>query len=256
VTEPRGIGDAIASQVRKYRLLRNWSVRQLAEECERLGAPQLTAPSLANIERGQVESARRTGRRVLVEELVVLARALQVPPALLVFPLGGTDTIEVTPGEQVLTWEALKWFTGEAPFPHWQERDEDGFVVAEVGELADREAWEQGAAPVELYRSYERYLLEWQISRRRAASYRRTAELSEEGRTAKLTEASAEDRTAQSLEGTIWEQRRRMRQLGLTPPDLPENLSHLDTDQTPLQRAFGADLIRRGSGRTLPSEDE
>lgn len=72
------LSDAIASQIRRYRLAKNWSVRQLAEECARLGAPQLTASSLTNIERGQDENAKRPGRRVLVEELDVIQRALAV----------------------------------------------------------------------------------------------------------------------------------------------------------------------------------
>lgn len=252
--------DLVAKQVRKRRGDLGLNREQLAEKCAQLGAPQLTPAALTNIETGRRTADGKRRREVSVEELLVLGRALLTPPILLVFPLGRGEAIEVIPGKgEAPTWDALKWFTGEAPFPQWEDRDEDGFVVAEVGEPGDLEAWEQGAAPVELYRSLERFVREWQIMRRQAAAARRTAadqEVSEDERTAQLEEATFADRTAKSLETTIWEERRRMRQLGITPPDLPENLSHLDTDQSPMQRAFGAGLIRRGSGRTLPSEDE
>lgn len=129
----RSLGEAIAAQIRKHRLRKGWSVRRLAEECERLGMPTLTEASLGNIERGQREDAKRTQRRVLVEELAVLAAALDVPPILLTVPLGGEPAVQVLPDRTMSTWEAMKWWTGEAPtgparpgeggFPHVRSVD-------------------------------------------------------------------------------------------------------------------------------------
>lgn len=111
---PVSAGDAVAAQVRRYRLRRDLSVRQLAEECAALGAPQLTAASLGNIERGQDQDAKRKRRDVTVDELMVLARALGVPPLLLMVPLDSQPAIELVPGEVWGIWDAVRWVTGEA----------------------------------------------------------------------------------------------------------------------------------------------
>jgi len=80
-----------------------------------MGAPQLTAASLGNIERGQDKGAKRRRRDVTVEELMVLARALGVPPLLLMVPLdAGKEQVELVPGEAWYVWDAAKWVTGEA----------------------------------------------------------------------------------------------------------------------------------------------
>lgn len=77
---PAEMDHVIAAAIRKHRRARGLSVRQLADECERLGAPQLTVSSLGNIERGQDPDAKRSPRRVGVAELAVLAAALHVAP--------------------------------------------------------------------------------------------------------------------------------------------------------------------------------
>ena len=134
---PQPVGDVVATQVRKYRLRREWSIRQLAEECAKLGAPQLTSASLGNIERGQDQDAKRKRRDVTVEELMVLARALGVAPLLLMVPLeGGRPQVEMVPGEPWLVWDAAKWITGEA----YPEGEVETFF----------------AVPVQLNREYQR----------------------------------------------------------------------------------------------------
>lgn len=129
----------MATQIRTYRLRRDMSVRQLSEECQKLGAAQLTASSLFNIERGQDPNAKRAGRRVLVEELFVLARVLNVPPIMLAFPIGQEDTIRVLPNLVVPTWQAAQWFMGERALTD----DPDDFE------------WEASAAPVNYYREHD-----------------------------------------------------------------------------------------------------
>lgn len=73
----------MAGRIRFYRRARELTVQGLARECARQGMPELTEASLWNIERRATSSTRRH-RRVSVEELLVLARALQVPPLVLV----------------------------------------------------------------------------------------------------------------------------------------------------------------------------
>lgn len=250
----------IAKQVRKRRADLGMNREDLAKRCADLGAPKLTVAAITNIETGRPDAAGKRRREVSMEELVILARALRTPPILLVFPLGTGELIELSPGTEAATWPALKWFSGEAAFPHWEERDEHGNLVAEVGDATDTEAWEQGAAPVQFYRVHERHLEEWQTSRQRAAYYRRIAErpeLSEEGRAARLRDAEAEERTAQSMELLMWEKRRMFRQVGIEPPELPEALRDLDDETSSLYRELEAvhrQRTERDEFRTLRDE--
>jgi hypothetical protein len=83
--------------------------QQLADRCAELGLP-LDRTVLAKMEHG----ARQT---LTVGELLVLARALGVPPLALVFPIGAAKQAEVLPGQMADTWQAAKWVTGEDGFP-------------------------------------------------------------------------------------------------------------------------------------------
>lgn len=223
MTEPVAVGDALSSQIRRYRLAKNWSVKRLALECERLGMPGLTESSLGNIERGQKENAKRGTRRVLVEELIVLAKALEVPPILLIFPVDKAPTIEVTPGRTMSTWDALRWFTAEGPIAPddidrtygagqydpraekygYGERDPITGLF-EWYESPDA-TWEQGAAPVVLLRQLFDQVREW---------LDRAATADPEQRGTMLA----------TIRGTLAEMRRR----GHILPELPEGLSPAD----------------------------
>jgi transcriptional regulator with XRE-family HTH domain len=225
MTEPVGLDAAIASQVRRYRLAKNWSVRQLAEECQKLGMSSLTEASLGNIERGQKagSGAKRGVRRVLVEELVVLAKALDVPPILLVFPVDKAPTIEVTPGHVMPTWDALRWFTAEGPIApddidrmygagQYDPRAEkyghgkrDPITGLYEWYDAPDAAWEQGAAPVVLLRQLFEQVHEWSEHASQADEERRARMLA-------------------AIRGTIAEMRRR----GHVLPALPAGLSPTD----------------------------
>lgn len=218
MTEFQGMGDTIASQIRRYRLLKNWSVKRLAEECERLGAPQLTASSLANIERGQAPEAKRAARRVLVEELAVLARALDVPPLLLIFPIGQQAFIEVLPGTGVDTWLAAKWWAGEDP---WPSRS-----------LSERsQAWFTSAAPIAYYRLHDRIvdeIDEWA----RAQSALWTLPRGPLDETAK--------QQGLDLARRLQEVRQHMRRAGVTPCKLSESLTEFLAEQeSPHQKGDG-----------------
>jgi hypothetical protein len=72
----------------------------------------MSAASLTNIESGRRQAGRRR-REISLDELVVLARALDVPPILLLFPVGTAPETEIGPGAAVPTWHAVRWFIGE-----------------------------------------------------------------------------------------------------------------------------------------------
>lgn len=119
VTEPISVGDIVARQIRRYRLEKGWSIRELAEACAKSGATQLTQSSLANIERGVKEFAQRKGREVSVDELVALAVVLGVPPLALLLPISddnkriGTETVAVTPSLDASWYTLAGWLRAQ-----------------------------------------------------------------------------------------------------------------------------------------------
>lgn len=81
------------------------TAQDLADACEELGHP-IPRNVIANWE---------SGRRLTltVPELLVLAKAVDTPPAALVCPLGGSTDLNYLPHESSDSWTAFSWFTGE-----------------------------------------------------------------------------------------------------------------------------------------------
>lgn len=187
----------VARQVRKYRLRRGLSVRQLAEECAKLGAPQLTSASLGNIERGQDPEARRKRRDVTVDELLVLGKALKVAPSLLMFPVGEQAEIEVA-AESVDTWDTFKWFNGEAYF--------------------SQDVNEYWAIPIYLFREHDRLR-----SERLELMFQNLPTLRDDG---------GREGRERLINVTLWDKlknvRAEMRRTGLTPPPAVDDLEGID----------------------------
>ncbi|MET8765820.1 helix-turn-helix transcriptional regulator [Streptomyces sp. NPDC004658] len=98
---------SVAREVRRHRQAQGLSAQQLSDRCSELGMP-IQRSVLANL-----ESGRRT--TVTIAEVLVLAAALNVPPALLVFPVGRAEEVEMLPGFQAETLEAVDWFAGIKP---------------------------------------------------------------------------------------------------------------------------------------------
>src|SRR5829696_2982777 len=69
--------DIAARRVRELREERGWSAARLAERCAELGAPQITASVIANIETGRRDSQGRRRRRMTVDEAVFFCSALE-----------------------------------------------------------------------------------------------------------------------------------------------------------------------------------
>jgi len=102
---PAGLTSAIAAEMRRYRLSRKYSAKELADRCVKLGLP-VSRSTLADLENGRRAS-------LTVPELLIIARALDVPPVQLVYPVGHVDAVEALPGQNVPPWTAAKWLTGE-----------------------------------------------------------------------------------------------------------------------------------------------
>lgn len=151
------LSDVVADQVRAHRTRLGLNRGQLAEECARLGAPELTYSAITNIETGRRDKDGRRRREISVDELMTFGYALGVPPLLLALPLGGMDSVP-SPSR----WGGLhphyawQWVTGGEPPAH---RDESGRTVVDStpiggdGGMDRMKAWRQVSAPAEAYRN-------------------------------------------------------------------------------------------------------
>lgn len=103
------ISTTVAGEVRRYRLQRGLSAQQLSDRCAELGMliPRTVVSNIENGRRGNIT----------VAEILILGRALDVPPGVLVFPVGYAEQVEPTPGESTHPMRAIQWFSGESPFP-------------------------------------------------------------------------------------------------------------------------------------------
>ena len=123
--EPESLSDVVARRIVLFRKRRDMTREDLASRCRELGYPQLTGPALANIETGRRVVGGKRRRDVTVDELMVFARALRVPPALLLFPVGDEPLVPVTPGSPLAPWEATQWMVGES----YHQGEEDQWNV-------------------------------------------------------------------------------------------------------------------------------
>lgn len=103
----------IAGEIRRHRLAAGVSAQQLSDACARHGAV-IPRTVISNIENG-----RRTN--ISVSELLILARALGVPPVALIFPVGYVSEVEFLPEKESAPLEAVDWFAGEGLPPGVKE---------------------------------------------------------------------------------------------------------------------------------------
>lgn len=136
--------DVVRRRIRALRERRGgMSAQDLANKCAELGMPGLNRQTIANLE---------NGRRAIctVDELLVLAAALDVPPVLLLTPPdpAGDDrtVLELTPDLTMWAWAAALWITGESE--HSMPR-QDGLVSNER-----RRAWRESTMPLRQYRAW------------------------------------------------------------------------------------------------------
>ncbi|RLU85906.1 hypothetical protein CTZ27_26430 [Streptomyces griseocarneus] len=154
------MSDTVAEQVRRHRTRLGLSREQLAAECARLGAADLTYAAIVSIETGRRDKNGRRRREVSVDELLVLGIALAVPPLLLALPLGAEETVPTVPAADPRPpYTVWKWVTGEETptlggpiggrhFPESQR-------IADTGPKWSA-AWAEAAYPASLYPEFER----------------------------------------------------------------------------------------------------
>jgi hypothetical protein len=111
VTTP---SDVVAARVREVRGKRHLTVADVAGRCAALGAPDLTAQALYKLE--QRRPGKLRPRPVTVDELLVLAAALNVAPVHLLVPVDDPDApYPVTPKVTTRRFTARAWVRGIGP---------------------------------------------------------------------------------------------------------------------------------------------
>ncbi|WP_035800125.1 helix-turn-helix domain-containing protein [Kitasatospora mediocidica] len=194
----------VAHSMREARKAAGLTMPAVAERCAERGLPEITDQTIKNL-----ESGRRTS--ITLTDFFALADSLGVPPVALLFPLGTTETVEVLPGREVSTWDALAWFTGETPItepaPPGSPRD----VLDTFREHGDLVAAARASAVLA-------------TDRRRAAN----TTPAPARRAALLELAAGYEEYAEADRKELSSFRTRMRERGLVPPALPDGLTGVD----------------------------
>ncbi len=100
--------EVVPAQTRMWRRQRGLTQKALAEIVEADGG-DLTRGTLAKIECG--------ARGVSLEEVVLLAAALQITPLHLFLPVDDDEAVQITPTLSVSAVQARAWVRGHQPLP-------------------------------------------------------------------------------------------------------------------------------------------
>lgn len=210
---PKRLTTVIAGQVQRIRGERRMSAQQLADATAELGHP-VARSVIANLESGRRDT-------VSIAELLVLARALEVPPLLLVFPVGRERMTEVLPGKVTGTWAAAKWFTGEEPFPVQMS---DGAWAS-----AGFDEWQEAAT--NYFREQDKLFDSWNHARRRVEEARRqVGQQTDRPDIEQIRAGEVEylETMLRSVEDQLRRHRSLMRRVGLDPGELNDVLAHIE----------------------------
>ncbi|WP_440902163.1 helix-turn-helix domain-containing protein [Actinosynnema sp.] len=218
--------EVIAQQIQRRRKVAGWTRAQLAERCaEAKGAVTLTATVIGYIETGRRDANGKRRREVTIEELLILAKAFEVSPLLLLYPVdrAGDGLVEVLPGREVPVWMAAKWFTGEGPLGRRHQEGAERWSV----HTDEFEPWRQNNTPLYLRREHDLLIGRWDDAKLEALSRRRAAELASTAaqRESELARADAAENRARETESRLRDTRKEMKRNGLTPPEVSPELN-------------------------------
>jgi transcriptional regulator with XRE-family HTH domain len=194
------VAHGIGKRVAYYRSKADLTASMVSARCGELGLP-LDRNVIAKIERGHRNS-------VTVDEVCVLAAALNVAPLQLLFGVGTEDEAEPLPGEVREPFRAAQWFTGERPFPG---KDDGAYLDG----IADDWGYASGS-PLWLYRSHSAAEAGEREALRRAAGME--AQASGPRSEGFAAAAAALREQAGSSRAAAENARRRASELGWLPP--------------------------------------
>lgn len=208
----------VAANLRVLRKQRGMSLAEVSEQLEQLGAP-LSLNAVSKIELGN--------RGVDLDEVTALARALRVPPLLLIFPIGRERWTEVLPGAIVGTWRGAQWFTGEAVYPRYRPPSTQAFW--DGTDFAD---W-RDTAP-KYFREHDSIIGSWNRAYSEASRAREQAageDLDDAERQGWQHLADSSQRHVAEVETILRRHRATMRNAGIDPGELTEDLAHVDESE-------------------------
>lgn len=110
------LSDLVARRLVQLRKGAGLSREQFAKRCQQLGTEDVTPAVLANIETGRRDADTGTRRRrITVDELLVFALVLDIPPVWLLTDPTSSQRLPVADGVEPDSWEAILWITGQQP---------------------------------------------------------------------------------------------------------------------------------------------
>lgn len=190
--------EVLAEQVRAWRDRRGLSARQLAERIADLGG-SMDRVAIASLEVGR--------RGVSLDEALLLAVALNVPPPLLMFGLGTGDLVEITTADIVDPQLATEWLAGEEPLAASRP------VAAGDDVLRPLREWDQAAEPLRMYREHAERQAAYHATHRQLLRARYTGD--------EVAVVEARAALAPAVEA-LHDHLRVMQQRGVTPPVIGE----------------------------------
>ncbi|MGI5247501.1 helix-turn-helix domain-containing protein [Dactylosporangium sp. CA-139066] len=101
---PKSVTRVVATQVKFWRDRRELSANELSRRTAQLGS-EVPRSVIANLETGRRES-------VSVDELLILGAALDVPPLLLLTPVGQVKNLRILPEVESSPWFSRGWIIG------------------------------------------------------------------------------------------------------------------------------------------------
>lgn len=217
----QGLARAVATEVRRHRQRLNLSAQALSDRCAELGY-SMPRSVLANLENGRREN-------VTLAELLILGKALGVPPSLLVFPVGETMMAEPLPGAERPTWSAYKWFTGVDPFPASQDPMSNGLHID-----GDKNEWSETSLPMLMWSEEDTFVDQWRETRDEIDRRTKDAARHEDDEVRQL-HLDLVDRAKKNLaqiESNLRGVRQDIRDLGAITRPLPEELAHIEKEKS------------------------
>jgi transcriptional regulator with XRE-family HTH domain len=203
---PTALTLRMGKAIRAARTHAKLSAPDVAKRCADLGVP-IPSTGINKMENGGRGSLK-------VEELLALAKVLEVPLTSLVVPLDSEATVDLLPNLSLSVWEAVQLITGEGPTDSEPERS-PRFTLA-------------------MFREHEVDVQTATISTRAARDWRAQAGTSPVGseRYEQLTRQAAEfERIAHEDCRRLLHTRQRMRALDLHPAPLPAHLAFVAQEE-------------------------
>ena len=135
-------------------MARGWTAVDLAARCSTIGAPEITPSVIANIETGRREKDGRRRREITVDELLILAYALRVPPVFLFLPVEFDERLRVSREVVLQQTQAAPWVVGDdtvAFYEIFPSAATPGIAV-DAPEFKEWAHWRRSAMPVRFTR--------------------------------------------------------------------------------------------------------